>query len=103
MKSRCTWTDRPSGEEMAPPFMKLPNKACTSRVIPPTCSLTPAQRSFPDYYETIKHPMCLEMVDKKLQAKGYETLKGVVTDLGQIFTNAKRCKSLPPPLPALPS
>ena len=36
--------------------------------------------------------MCLEMVDKKLQAKGYETLKEVVADLGQIFNNAKRCE-----------
>lgn len=51
------------------------------------------QRSFPDYYETIKHPMCLEMVDKKLKAKEYETLKDVIADLGQIFNNAKRCKS----------
>ena len=37
--------------------------------------------------------MCLEMVDKKLQAKGYETLKEVIADLGQIFNNAKRCES----------
>jgi hypothetical protein len=50
------------------------------------------QRSFPDYYETIKHPMSLEMVHQKLVSKSYETVKDVVADLGQIFNNAKRCE-----------
>ncbi|WVQ95513.1 hypothetical protein IAU59_002610 [Kwoniella sp. CBS 9459] len=63
----------PDGEDMAHPFIKLPNK-----------------RAFPDYYETIKHPMSLEMVHAKLDAAEYQTLKSVCTDLGQIFTNAKR-------------
>ncbi|OCF31781.1 hypothetical protein I316_06588 [Kwoniella heveanensis BCC8398] len=63
----------PDGEAMAHPFIKLPNK-----------------RAFPDYYETIKHPMSLEMVHAKLDAAEYPTLKSVCADLGQIFTNAKR-------------
>ncbi len=32
------------------------------------------------------------MVQRKLDAAGYETLKDVCADLGQIFNNAKRCK-----------
>lgn len=36
--------------------------------------------------------MCLEMVKQKLDKQEYETLKEVVTDLGQIFNNAKRCE-----------
>ncbi|WWD08343.1 hypothetical protein V865_006455 [Kwoniella europaea PYCC6329] len=61
------------GEDMAQPFVKLPNK-----------------RAFPDYYDTIKHPMSLEIVHNKLEAGEYQTLKDVCTDLGQIFNNAKR-------------
>jgi hypothetical protein len=47
---------------------------------------------FPDYYETIKVPMSLNMVKAKLDSKAYENLRGVERDLGQIFNNAKRCK-----------
>ena len=45
-----------------------------------------------EYYEVIKNPMSLEMVDTKLKNKEYQTLKEVVTDIGQIFNNAKRCE-----------
>jgi len=38
--------------------------------------------------------MSLEMVQQKLDAKSYETLKDVVADFGQIFNNAKRCTSI---------
>ncbi|ORX41076.1 Bromodomain-containing protein [Kockovaella imperatae] len=61
------------GGSMAEPFIKLPNK-----------------RSFPDYYETIPHPISLEMVHARLQSSSYETLGAVCSDLGQIFWNAKR-------------
>lgn len=37
--------------------------------------------------------MSLEMVKTKLDAQDYQTLKEVVADIGQIFNNAKRCKS----------
>lgn len=50
------------------------------------------KRSFPDYYETIKHPISLEMVHEKLEAKSYQTFKEVTVDIGQIFNNAKRCR-----------
>lgn len=50
------------------------------------------QRQFPDYYEMIKHPMCLEMVETKLNAMEYQTLREICGDLGQMFTNAKRCR-----------
>nr|XP_018259645.1 uncharacterized protein I303_07713 [Kwoniella dejecticola CBS 10117]OBR81803.1 hypothetical protein I303_07713 [Kwoniella dejecticola CBS 10117] len=61
------------GEDLAHPFIKLPNK-----------------RAFPDYYETIKHPLSLEIVQQRLDASEYQTLKDVCADLGQIFNNAKR-------------
>ncbi|WVQ70702.1 hypothetical protein IAR50_000224 [Cryptococcus sp. DSM 104548] len=61
------------GEPMAEPFVKLPPK-----------------RQFPDYYDTIKHPMSLEIVKQRLDKQEYDTLKDVVADLGQIFNNAKR-------------
>jgi hypothetical protein len=51
------------------------------------------QKQFPDYYETIKHPMCLDDVRQKLDKQEYETLKEVTADIGQIFINAKRCAS----------
>lgn len=50
------------------------------------------QKEFPDYYETIKHPMSLEMVYAKLQGGQYASLGQVTTDLGTIWNNAKRCK-----------
>lgn len=52
------------------------------------------QRQFPDYYDTIKHPMALDFVHAKLEKKEYSTLKEVTTDFGQIWNNAKRCKLL---------
>lgn len=52
----------------------------------------PFQRQFPDYYETIKHPMSLEQVQQKLDASSYQTLRDVTNDIGQIFNNAKRCE-----------
>lgn len=52
------------------------------------------QRAFPDYYETIKVPMSLEMVHERLENGTYDSLKAVVGDIGQIFNNAKRCESL---------
>ena len=36
--------------------------------------------------------MSLDTVDAKLKNKEYQTLKEVVTDIGQIFNNAKRCE-----------
>ncbi|WRT70655.1 uncharacterized protein IL334_007653 [Kwoniella shivajii] len=61
------------GNKMCDPFIKLPNK-----------------RALPDYYETIKHPMSLEIVHAKLESNQYQSLKDVCSDLGQIFNNAKR-------------
>lgn len=41
----------------------------------------------------IKHPMCLDTVRQKLDKEEYDDLQDVVADLGQIFNNAKRCKT----------
>lgn len=49
-----------------------------------------SQRQFPDYYETIKHPMSLEMVKERLDKSQYNTLNDVCNDFGQIWNNAKR-------------
>ncbi|BEI81463.1 hypothetical protein CcaverHIS002_0206230 [Cutaneotrichosporon cavernicola] len=62
-----------SGESMAEPFVKLPNK-----------------RQFPDYYETIKNPMSLEIIHQKLNAGGYMSLFDVCNDFYQMWNNAKR-------------
>jgi hypothetical protein len=70
--------------------MKLPNKV--GAVEETESQLTLAKRAFPDYYETIKVPMSLEMVQAKLDDSSYETLREVFNDLGQIFNNAKRCR-----------
>ncbi|GMK54604.1 hypothetical protein CspeluHIS016_0111900 [Cutaneotrichosporon spelunceum] len=63
----------PSGESMAEPFVRLPNK-----------------RQFPDYYETIKNPMSLEIIYQKLNAGGYISLLDVCNDFYQMWNNAKR-------------
>jgi hypothetical protein len=70
--------------------MKLPSKVREQDAVKPIQA--EAQRAFPDYYETIKHPMSMEMVNQKLASKSYEQVKDVVADLGQIFNNAKRCR-----------
>ena len=58
----------------------------------PQCWNADIQRAFPDYYETIKVPMSLEIVHQRLEDGSYDTLKAVVADIGQIFNNAKRCE-----------
>ena len=82
--------DSPRGGSMSEPFIKLPNKASWHAGNANVADMS--QRSFPDYYETIPHPISLEIVHAKLQSSSYETLGAVTTDLGQIFWNAKRCE-----------
>lgn len=75
---------------MAEPFIKLPPRV---RIVSARrVHIADRQRQFMEYYEVIKNPMSLEMVDTKLKNKEYQTLKEVVTDIGQIFNNAKRCE-----------
>lgn len=79
---------------MAEPFVKLPNKVGFAglQVERNVDKAISSQRQFPDYYETIKHPMSLEQVQQKLDALSYQTLRDVTNDIGQIFNNAKRCE-----------
>lgn len=78
---------------MAEPFIKLPPKVSSAyQLYLIRSGGADDKRQFPDYYELIKHPMSLDTVDTKLKNKEYQTLKEVVTDIGQIFNNAKRCK-----------
>jgi hypothetical protein len=81
------WMLTRSDESMAEPFMELPSK-----VRRPTAHSLTRQNEFPDYYETIKHPMSLEMVRDKLDRGQYTTLGQVTTDMGTIWNNAKRCE-----------
>lgn len=69
--------------------MKLPSKVGSTSL---DLGEAYVQRSFPDYYDIIKHPMSMEMVSQRLASKDYRQVKDVVADLGQIFNNAKRCK-----------
>ncbi|KAK7058434.1 hypothetical protein VNI00_002068 [Paramarasmius palmivorus] len=49
----------------------------------------PHRRSYPDYYELIKHPIALEDIKKKLESKAYPDLDSVRADLELCFNNAK--------------
>ena len=50
----------------------------------------PSREDYPDYYATIKHPICFDDVDKKLAAGKYRRLASVRDDLTLVFTNAKK-------------
>lgn len=64
------------------------------------------QRQFPDYYETIKHPMALSIIHQRLyssQPSPYPTFEAVVNDFYLIWNNAKRCEWWPASLSRWPS
>ena len=51
----------------------------------------PPRDQFPDYYEKIDNPICLELVKERLEQHYYETnLEHLCYDLMNIFQNAKR-------------
>ncbi|KAI0714860.1 Bromodomain-containing protein [Earliella scabrosa] len=50
----------------------------------------PSKRQYPDYYVMIKHPIALDDIKHKLDAKEYESLKDVMDDFETCFRNAKR-------------
>ncbi|KAF8846080.1 Bromodomain-containing protein [Paxillus ammoniavirescens] len=61
------------GNICSPAFMRLPSK-----------------RHYPDYYDIIPQPMCLDDIKKKIDEDGYPLLDEVRQDFELCFTNAKR-------------
>ncbi|KAL2312243.1 Chromatin structure-remodeling complex subunit rsc4 [Schizosaccharomyces pombe] len=49
----------------------------------------PSKRLYPDYYEIIKSPMTIKMLEKRFKKGEYTTLESFVKDLNQMFINAK--------------
>ncbi|EGN93102.1 hypothetical protein SERLA73DRAFT_189938, partial [Serpula lacrymans var. lacrymans S7.3] len=56
----------------SPAFMRLPSK-----------------RHYPDYYQVIHHPICLDDIKKKLEDGLYNSLEAVKLDFELCFNNAK--------------
>ncbi|TFK84405.1 Bromodomain-containing protein [Polyporus arcularius HHB13444] len=50
----------------------------------------PSKRQYPDYYVLIKHPIALEDIKNKLEAREYTSLEDVKHDFETCFRNAKR-------------
>ncbi|KZT62664.1 Bromodomain-containing protein [Calocera cornea HHB12733] len=50
----------------------------------------PSRRLYPDYYEQIKRPLCMEDVKANLDSLSYSNLEAVRQDLLTIFRNAQR-------------
>ncbi|ORY84391.1 Bromodomain-containing protein [Protomyces lactucae-debilis] len=63
---------RGAGKPLAPPFERLPDKA-----------------EYPDYYQTVKNPMCLTQAKANIKKKVYSTVDAFVADLELIFRNAQ--------------
>jgi hypothetical protein len=50
----------------------------------------PSKRHYPDYYNVITHPICLDDIKKKIDEDQYPSLDDVRQDFELCFTNAKR-------------
>lgn len=50
----------------------------------------PSKRHYPDYYNVITHPICLDDIKKKIDEDKYPSLDEVRLDFELCFTNAKR-------------
>jgi protein polybromo-1 len=48
----------------------------------------PSKRTYPDYYEEIKHPIALNIIKNKLNKRKYTSLKELVDDFKLMFNNA---------------
>jgi hypothetical protein len=60
-----------SNQTLIDPFVKLPSK-----------------RTYPDYYQEIKHPISLNMIKSKLNKRIYTSLNDLNRDFTLLFTNA---------------
>lgn len=50
--------------------------------------ILPSKTDYPDYYQLIKNPICLKMVEEKIGKKKYKNFLGLVEDLRLICENA---------------
>lgn len=50
----------------------------------------PSKRHYPDYYNVITQPICLDDIKKKIDENSYFSLDEVREDFELCFTNAKR-------------
>uniref|UniRef100_A0A672IFE6 Protein polybromo-1 n=1 Tax=Salarias fasciatus TaxID=181472 RepID=A0A672IFE6_SALFA len=50
----------------------------------------PSRREYPDYYQQIKQPICLQQIRTKMKNGEYESVEQMDTDLTLMFENAKR-------------
>ncbi|XP_032671562.1 protein polybromo-1 isoform X2 [Odontomachus brunneus] len=50
----------------------------------------PPKRSYPDYYKTIKNPICLLQIHTKIKKGEYGTVSEVAGDMNIMFENAKK-------------
>ena len=57
--------------ELSEPFVKLPSK-----------------KLYPDYYEDIKQPICLNNIKSKLKLRSYTSLNELTKELNLVFANA---------------
>jgi chromatin structure-remodeling complex subunit RSC4 len=64
-------------------------KSCSGRSLTTHFMKQPHRKSYPDYYELIKHPIALEDIKKKLESRAYPDLDSVRADLELCFNNAK--------------
>ena len=58
----------------------------------------PSKRHYPDYYNVITHPICLDDVKKKIDDHQYPSLDDVRQDFELCFTNAKRYNTKDSPI-----
>ncbi|XP_061583260.1 protein polybromo-1-like isoform X2 [Cololabis saira] len=50
----------------------------------------PSRREYPDYYQQIKQPICLQHIRAKMKNGEYENVEQIEADLSLMFENAKR-------------
>ena len=49
----------------------------------------PCKKTYPDYYETVKNPIDMELIDKRIKSNYYRTLEDFSADVNLIFENCK--------------
>lgn len=50
----------------------------------------PSRKDYPDYYQHISQPICLQHIKNKMKNNEYESVESIDTDLTMMFENAKR-------------
>ncbi|CDZ97881.1 Chromatin remodeling complex RSC, subunit RSC1/Polybromo and related proteins [Phaffia rhodozyma] len=63
----------PGARLIATDFLRLPNK-----------------RQYPSYYDVIKHPVCLEEIEAKIENSSYPNLDTIRAEIERVFWNAKK-------------